>query len=203
MADKELVELSDTFENEGLVWLMATDENDVSPTKLCRLIGQGNSIDKALLDFEDYHGMNHRDQVFLSLLDNHRLSESFISNNIHFIYEKEKVAKKAKKCVRQRAALLRQIANLPPSTLQELKKFLQSHTSVRNTVSNSCNPQDLKLVILKANLSSLLSNPNSTQKKLELVHSMMDDYHFQDKENLKRLLETVQEEDPDLLSMLL
>ena len=180
--------------------LRLTNENDVSPTKLCRLIGQGNSIDKSLLDFEDYHGMNHRDQVFLALLDNHRFSKTFILNNIHFIYEKQKVAKKAKKCVCQREELLKKILNLAPATLQELKKFLKSHV-VRNYDSNSNNssPQELKLAIFKANLS--LQN-NSTQKKLELIHSMMEDYHFEDKVNLKRLLETVQEEDPDLLSML-
>ena len=170
-------------------------ENDVGPVKLCRVVGQAISIGKALRDFKDYYGMNHRDQVFLALLDNPRLSKSFIVKNVHFIYEKEKVVKKAKRCVLQREQVLAQLRRLPPYSLKEIKPLLRSH--VGNFESNDC-PQDVKLAVFKANLS----RQDSMQKKLEVIQAMMKDYHFVDKANLRRLLECVQEEDPDLLSFL-
>ena len=88
------------------------------------------------------------------------------------------------------------------------KKFFFSigeKLAIRNFLKSSkgnfqaCkSPTDLKLAIVRANLSVL----NSFKDKVQLIRNMMDDTHFQDKLELRKLLELVQDEDPEILNNL-
>ena len=189
----QVAELVDTFENQSLVWLRAADNFDLSDSKISRLVRQALAIEELLSDVKDYQSRpGYVDQVFLALLDNPRLAN--IDRYIPLIYKKRERA--ARRTYRKRQKLWMTVNKLP---------IVVKELSIKNVVRSlegsfeGCNSiQGLKCAVLRTDLSALKSD----REKLQVIRSMMDDKHFQEKKSLKTLLDIVRDHDPDLLTRL-
>ena len=189
----QVAELVDTFENQSLVWLRAADNFDLSDSKISRLVRQALAIEELLSDVKDYQSRpGYVDQVFLALLDNPRLAN--IDRYIPLIYKKRERA--ARRTYHKRQKLWMTVNKLP---------IVVKELSIKNVVRSlegsfeGCNSiQGLKCAVLRTDLSALKSD----REKLQVIRSMMDDKHFQEKKSLKTLLDIVRDHDPDLLTRL-